>query len=1024
MAVRVSFFLVLSLNVIFCAAQNRTNLPFKPDQPLRDLSVSQWNADDGLSSNNLTSVFQSSEGLLWITSFNGFMNFDGRYIDIFDRNNIDILETDGFYSIAEAEDGSLLFGSQGSGILRYAKGEFKRLISKEGTIPKSIRTLLKASNGDIFIGSTNEGLLRLRADTVYKYQQAELAKSTIMSLVEDSRGIIWVATDGYGLFTIEPDRIRLYTQEDGLLSNNIEALSIGPDGNVIIGTNKGLQWWNQKSFGVFEELGRMQINALWVDGWNSIWAGTELGLARLNKDYSSFEMLYSKNNTDFVRITSIKPDREGNLWITSNRSGLIRVKETSISNISKPELASNRINIIHEGPNGALYVGSDLNVFNICTKDTCRTITVRSLKDGNGVRDIYVENEQSVWLATYSGIIHVDNGHETVYTTSEGMPAEDFRTILKDSQGNFWFGSRSGGLVKFRDGKIIKTYDRDNGLKSNYILATAEARDGSIYVGTHSGGMSIIRPDDSVTTHHLRMDDAGILLFNIDIDKQGRVWAIANTGPVYFDGDSLRSIALQQDRRSKTYFDWIDDERGNIFLTTNIGVLQLSKDDILGFTQGKVTQVPTRLLDDADGMNNKECTGATRSTRSATGKIYIPTLGGVCVIDPAMQIRNEMVPPIRISHFKTDRGERSLFQPQTEIEPGTIRYSFRYSVLSYATPGRNQFRTMLQGFDKDWSIPVHDSEVEYTNLPPGTYTFRVIGSNDNNVWNEQGASFVFTVQPFFYQTIWFYALVIGTISALLLLLYKWRISFVKKQNEALKKVNAELDRFVYSASHDLRSPLASILGLINVAREDTQWDKQEYLTLIEKSVKKLDSFIGDIIDFSRNARLEIVPEKIDFETFIKDILEDLRYIENYDKISRTVSVNISTDFYTDRKRLRIVLSNVIANAIKHHLPEPNRDNYFSVTISQDKHLVVIQVTDNGPGISEKYHESIFKMFFRASGRTAGSGLGLYIVKETVNKLGGKITLASRQGEGTTFTISLPSYAPTKQVNLIGVSEPE
>ena len=1008
MAARFSLFLAFSLYALFCAGQKKADVPFNPNQPLRDLSVARWTSEDGLSSNNLTSVFQSSDGLLWMTSFNGFMTFDGHYIDIYDRNNLGFLETDGFYVIIEGRNGELLFGSQGSGVVRYFDGRFEQLTPKVGTIPKSIRTLYEASNGDILIGSTNEGLLVLRADSVFKVEDENLAKSTIMSIVEDSEGMVWIGTDGDGLFAMANNHISRYTQEDGLLSNNVVALNADLDGKLVIGTNKGLQWRDKKKFGVFEALGRMQINALWVDKWNSIWAGTEQGLARLNTDHSSFDILYSKNNIDLVRITSIRPDHEGNLWITSNRSGLIRIKETSISNISKPDLSSNRVNIIHEYGQGELYIGSDVNMLNICAGDGCRAISVRSLKDGNGVRDIYVENEQSIWLATYSGIIHMDHGTEKVYGIEEGMPAEDFRTILRDSQGNFWFGSRSGGLVKFRDGKVLRIYNRDGGLKSNYILSTTEARDGSLYVGTHSGGMSIIRPDGSTVTYHLRADDSGILLFNIDVDNEDRIWITANTGPLYFDGDSLRSITLHPDKRSKTYFDWIDDQKGNILITTNIGILQLSKEAVLQFIERKIPSVPFNLLDDSDGMNNKECTGATRSMRSNSGKIYIPTLGGVCVIDPSRQKVNTLIPPVRIAHFRTDRGEQDLHESQPEIQAGTVRYSFQYSVLSFTTPGRNQFRYMLKGFDKDWSAPTADSEVEYTNLPPGEYTFHVIGCNDNNVWNENGASISFSVLPFFYQTVWFFLLAAGIVMALLFALYKWRISFVKRQNEALRKVNAELDRFVYSASHDLRSPLASILGLVNIARDDDKWDKDEYLSLIEKSVRKLDSFIADIIDFSRNARLEVVPEKIEFETLINDILEDLTYIENFNKISKKVSVNNTAEFRSDSKRLRMVLSNVIANAIKHHAPIPEKENYFLVAVNDDKDGVVVRVSDNGPGIKQQYHEDIFKMFFRASSRTSGSGLGLYIVQETVSKLGGTISVTSAQGEGTTFSIYLPN----------------
>ena len=241
---------------------------------------------------------------------------------------------------------------------------------------------------------------------------------------------------------------------------------------------------------------------------------------------------------------------------------------------------------------------------------------------------------------------------------------------------------------------------------------------------------------------------------------------MANTGPAFFDGDSLKSITLQQDTKGKTYFDWIDDEQGSIWITTSIGVIQIDKSTLVEYISQKKPEVPFLLVDDTDGMSNKECTGATRSILSSSGKIYIPTLGGVCVINPEQKRNNLVIPTIRISQFVTDTIEHNPAQAGQRIAAGTLRYSFRFSSLSFSAPERNRFRYQLEGLDKEWSAPVSNGEVEYTNLPPGTYTFRVIGSNDNNLWNEQGASVTFHVDPFFYQTLWFYILMTVLVSGI------------------------------------------------------------------------------------------------------------------------------------------------------------------------------------------------------------------------------------------------------------------
>ncbi len=446
-------------------------------------------------------------------------------------------------------------------------------------------------------------------------------------------------------------------------------------------------------------------------------------------------------------------------------------------------------------------------------------------------------------------------------------------------------------------------------------------------------------------------------------------------------------------------------------MSTSIGVMKLSREELTQFAEQKRTYVNFQLYDEEDGMSNKECTGATRSILGSDNKVYLPTLGGVCIIDPSDTGEGSSPPGMLVRSFVTDYIAHNPYDNQIKVKPGSLRYSFRFSALSLRSPERNQYRYMLVGLDKDWSEAVNEGEVEYTNLSPGTYTFRVIGCNDRQQWNNKGASVKFTVLPYFYQTFWFYLLLICLLAMLLYVIHRWRLTFIERQNEALRKVNSELDRFVYSASHDLRSPLSSVLGLINIAKNDPHPDKSEYLKMIEKSVLKLDSFIRDIIDFSRNARLELTNEPIVLSTMIHDIFEDLRFLENFPLLEKEFIDRTQGKFYSDPKRVRIILSNLIANAIKHHHPRLIEHAKLTIEAADKGGGVQVDVSDNGPGIEQAYLKDIFKMFFRATSRTPGSGLGLYIVKETVDRLNGKISVESTLNEGAKFTVWLPNKSP-------------
>ncbi len=229
-----------------------------------------------------------------------------------------------------------------------------------------------------------------------------------------------------------------------------------------------------------------------------------------------------------------------------------------------------------------------------------------------------------------------------------------------------------------------------------------------------------------------------------------------------------------------------------------------------------------------------------------------------------------------------------------------------------------------------------------------------------------------------------------------------------EKNDELKKINAELDRFVYSASHDLRAPLSSLLGLVNVTMLENQNPKiTKYLDLMKGSVHKLDELINDIIHFSRNARLDIAPEPVHFEQLARETFGNLKYLPSAAAIDTQVAVAPYTNFYSDPKRLRILLNNLVSNAFRYHdLSKPAP--YIKLKIRFEKNKAIIEVSDNGRGIHPEHVENIFEMFYRATEDSQGSGLGLYIVKETVEKLQGSIGVHSTAREGTTFTVELPN----------------
>jgi signal transduction histidine kinase len=240
---------------------------------------------------------------------------------------------------------------------------------------------------------------------------------------------------------------------------------------------------------------------------------------------------------------------------------------------------------------------------------------------------------------------------------------------------------------------------------------------------------------------------------------------------------------------------------------------------------------------------------------------------------------------------------------------------------------------------------------------------------------------------------------------------------LRRQNEELVKINKELDSFVYSVSHNLRAPLMSVLGLINLVQiegKKSDANLHGYFAMMQQSIHKLDDTLKEILDYSRNARSELNIEHVDFQRMVEDSFERMKYMEGSDSIAKTIAVKGSGILYSDPYRLSVIINNLVSNAIKYR--DPHKDKrVIVIEATINDALLSINFRDNGIGISKDYLSKIFDMFFRATDKSEGAGLGLYIVKETVEKLHGQISVESTMGEGTVFKIKIPNMKmATKQ----------
>ncbi|MEQ8927592.1 MAG: ATP-binding protein [Fulvivirga sp.] len=384
---------------------------------------------------------------------------------------------------------------------------------------------------------------------------------------------------------------------------------------------------------------------------------------------------------------------------------------------------------------------------------------------------------------------------------------------------------------------------------------------------------------------------------------------------------------------------------------------------------------------------------------------------------------------------------RDGYVPKTYITKVRSKYdednNLRLLEFRFATPGYDksdiQYSYYLDGYDEgfgDWS---QDVKKEYTNLDGGNYTFKVKAKLPSGQTTEMQIH-SFTVPTPWYQTKAFIFSAILVVSAFIFLMFRYRTKRLKLLNKRLERIinnrtqelieqreriklandeliltNTELDNFVYRSSHDLVAPLKSLKGLINLAMAEEPNERQsEYLKMMNSSVAKLEDFIKSIMEYSINSKREVAKEDVFLDNIIESICQDLQYYDNSDRVKLIRNYDRNLILKSDESRLKIVLSNLITNCIKYHnYNQESPKIVVNVDLNYAKGISVIEILDNGMGIAKEHLDKIFDMFFRASSDKAeGSGLGLYIVKDTVTKIGGQIDVESEIGNGTVFKITL------------------
>lgn len=775
----------LSLCTLFCLLFTFSSFGQIYNKPLKDLFIERWTTDDGLPNSTVLRVMQSSDGYLWVATFGGLARFDGESFTTFNNRNSPLFNTNIVRTIKELKNGDIVFGGELNGLMKYSNGKIKKVLEAD-RLPTTF-TIAEKENGGLWLG-TQKGLYLYENDTLIL---SYLDGISINAVIYSNDSTLWVAADNNGIFRLKDDLLQHFTTEQGLPTNNVYALAPSNDHSIWVGTQSGLTYFNGESFDVVSQTDGISINVINEDTRGNVWMGTQSGLFRYNYATQDIQFLNEENgllNDDLLYLIF---DHEQSLWTASYRAGLIRFRPVIFNTITAREgLPPGAVATICDLGNEEYLIGTDARKVMRYKDGQTEEYKFKTDISRFRVKHINQDSKKNIWISVYGGLLKVSpNGKEAFFTQQNGNIISNLvRLTFEDSKGTIWIGTRAGGLMTMEANGGKKYYNKGNILNSDFIMSINETADGKILVGTNDGGLNILNGDNKVKYLTVNEGLVSNVVFNTYVDKEGVIWVGANGGISRIEGDSVFNFKQYDGLPIESVFDIVEDDEGYFWLPSNFGIVKVAHKQLNDYAHGISDKIEWILNEKGDGLASSECTGATTSVRTSEGKILVPTLEGVTMIDTKSVAPNLFPPPMRVNKLSIDGVERDIHRPIV-VSPGKHRYIFEYSGLSFLVPNRMDFKYQIIGYDQDWN-PSDERRAIYTNLPPGKFTFKVIGSNNDGLWNNEGSSLDFEVKPYFYQTNTFIAIIIASLLLLSFGYTRWRTYSIRKRNSELENVVA------------------------------------------------------------------------------------------------------------------------------------------------------------------------------------------------------------------------------------------
>jgi signal transduction histidine kinase/ligand-binding sensor domain-containing protein len=938
-----------------------------------------------------------------------------------------------------------------------------------------------------------------------------LSDSKIMSFCQDQQGIMWIGTVEGGLNAFNPQTgeftpfFHQTMNKDYLNSNSVYAILEDSKQNLWIGTKGGLYRFDRKTKkfiyyqhhdNIVGSLSNNWIRTIFEDSKGRLWIGTERGGLNQLKSLSEGTIVsyrHQPNNPHSLShntVYSIIEDRSGCIWIGTFGGGINLIDPQMqqfghiIGNFGHDNsLIGNQVQCFFEDSDTTLWIGTSDNGLRRYNPATGKykyykhsSLDPRSLSS-NDMTTIYKDKECAIWIGTWGGGINRFNREDDTFTrykfiegNNKGPSSNYIFCFYEDPDNNLWIGTWQGGLNLFLREKSEFIYFKNDPLNPKSIsyngvtsIYPDKKHEEFLWVGTHSGGIERFNrytgnfehyphdPDNPNSLSHNSVLSIYISPHNPDI-----VWVGTNGGGInkFNQKTNQWQFYTEEDGLcNNTICGILEDKNRNLWLSTFKGLSRFNpeKGDFKNYYA-------------EDGLQHNEFNHGA-FYKGKDGRFYFGGINGFNAFIPEHISDNTHIPPVVFTEFKVlNREDFQLEKSILETKELRLSYkdtfSFEFAALNYTASSKNQYayKLELEGSDNKWVQLKHKRDITFSTLSPGKYVFRIKGSNNDGIWNEEGASLKIIITPPFWSTWWFRVLLGFTALGTLLVMYKLRVRRykiqrrnletevskrtreirkqkdiieekniqlevsnreLKKSEGELRELNATKDKFFSIISHDLRNHLTALLGFSDMLYRSFQkmddGKKEKYSHSIDRAAKDLYDLLENLLQWARTQTgvLQCKPKTFDLSSLIPEIISTYNINAKKKNINLSWKIRKSTYAYADKNMIRTVMRNLISNAIK--FTEKNGE--ILVTANGKDGFVEVSILDSGVGISRESKDTLFKIgktsSTRGTAKEKGTGLGLIICKEFVEKNNGRIWFESPVPDGSEkgsifyFTLPLP-----------------